>query len=96
MQWRNRMEISAKELAKLIGVTERSIHRAEQSRKLGTKIKLAMELFQSRLAHGEIDLPSALGAPPRRGRPPKEETLVVREPTNLLRFALARRTPDGS
>ena len=26
-----RMEVSAKELAKLIGVTERSIHRAEQT-----------------------------------------------------------------
>ena len=44
-------------------------------------MKLAMELLQSRLAHGEIDLPSALGAAPRRGRPPKQETLVVREPT---------------
>ena len=32
MQWRTRMAISAKELAKLIGVTERSVHRAEQNR----------------------------------------------------------------
>ena len=79
--WRIRMAVSAKELAKLIGVTERSIHRAEQSTKIGTKVKLAMELLQSRLAHGEIDLPSALGAAPRRGRPRKEETLGVREPT---------------
>src|SRR5271167_4542223 len=79
--WRIRMAISAKELAKLIGVTERSIHRAEQSPKIGIKVKLAMELFQSRLAHGEIDIHSALGAAPRRGRPPKEETLVVREST---------------
>ena len=78
--WRKRMAVSAKELAKLIGVTERSIHRAEQSPKIGTKVKLAMELLESRLAHGEIDLPSALGAAPRRGRPPKEETLVLREP----------------
>jgi len=75
------MAVSAKELAKLIGVTERSIHRAERSPKIGTKVKLAMELLESRLAHGEIDLPSALGAAPRRGRPPKEETIVVREPT---------------
>src|SRR5271169_3169131 len=79
--WRIRMAVSARELAKLIGVTERSIHRAEQSPKIGTKVKLAMELLQSRLAHGEIDIPSALGAAPRRGRPPKQETLVVREPT---------------
>ena len=75
------MAVSAKELAKLIGVTERSIHRAEQSPKIGTKVKLAMELLQSRLAHGEIDIPSALGAAPRRGRPRKEESLGVREPT---------------
>ena len=77
--WRIRMEVSAKELSKLIGVTERSIHYAEKTGKLGSKVKLGMELLQSRMAHGEIDLPSALGAAPRRGRPRKEETLVVRE-----------------
>ena len=80
--WRIRMAVSAKKLAKLIGVTERSIHRAEQNPNIGSKVKLAMELLQSRMAHGEIDLPSALGAAPRRGRPPKEETPVVREPTS--------------
>ena len=79
--WRVRMEVSAKELAKLIGVTERSIHHAERTGKLGSKVKLGMELLQSRMAHGEIDIPSALGAAPRRGRPRKEETLLVREPT---------------
>jgi len=77
--WRKRMAVSAKELAKLIGVTERSIHRAEKSGKLGSKVKLGMELLQSRLAHGEIDLTTALGAAPRPGRPRKDETLVVRE-----------------
>ena len=81
LAWRKRMAVSAKELAKLIGVTERSIHRAEQSPKIGIKVKLAMELLESRLAHGEIDLPSALGAAPRRGRPPKEVTLAAQEPT---------------
>jgi DNA-binding XRE family transcriptional regulator len=79
--WRVRMEVSAKELAKLIGVTERSIHHAERTGKLGSKVKLGMELLQSRLAHGEIDIPSALGAATRRGRPRKEETSMVREPT---------------
>ena len=79
--WRVRMEVSAKELAKLIGVTERSIHHAEKTGKLGSKVKLGMELLQSRMAHGEIDIPSALGAAPRRGRPRKEETSMVREPT---------------
>lgn len=77
--WRTRMQISARELGKLIGVTVRSIHRAEQSAKLGTKVKLAMELLRSRLAHGEIDLSSSVGAPSRRGRPPKCEPMVVRE-----------------
>jgi DNA-binding XRE family transcriptional regulator len=79
--WRVRMEVSAKELAKLIGVTERSIHHAERTGKLGSKVKLGMELLQSRMAHGEIDIPSALGAAPRRGRPRKEEISMVREPT---------------
>lgn len=79
--WRVRMEVSAKELAKLIGVTERSIHHAERTGKLGSKVKLGMELLQSRMAHGEIDIPSALGAAPRRGRPRKKETSMVREPT---------------
>jgi DNA-binding XRE family transcriptional regulator len=78
-QWRIRMTISARQLAKLIGVTERSIHRAEKTGRLGTKITLAMELFLSRLAHGEIDLPSSLEAPSRRGRPPKYEPMVVSE-----------------
>jgi DNA-binding XRE family transcriptional regulator len=77
--WRTRMAISAKELGKLIGVTERSVHRAEKSAKLGLKVQLAMELLQSRLEHGEIDLPSCLGEPLRRGRPPKADPLVVRE-----------------
>jgi DNA-binding XRE family transcriptional regulator len=31
-QWRTRMAISARQLGKLIGVTERSIHRAEKDR----------------------------------------------------------------
>jgi transcriptional regulator with XRE-family HTH domain len=78
-QWRTRMAISARQLGKLIGVTERSIHRAEKTGRLGTKITLAMELFLSRLAHGEIDLPSSLEAPLRRGRPRKVEPMVVSE-----------------
>ena len=77
--WRIRMSISAKELGKLVGVTERSVHRAEKSEKLGMKVQLAMELLQSRLEHGEIDLPSCVGEPLRRGRPPKDNPLVVRE-----------------
>ena len=75
------MAISARQLAKLIGVVERSIHRAEQTGNLGVKIALAMELLLTRLQHGEIDLPSSLDAPPRMGRPPKtQRSLVVEEP----------------
>ena len=81
--WRTRMAISAKELGQLIGMTERSVHRAEKGGNLGTKIKLALELLQSRLEHGEIDLPSSLGEPSRRGRPPKEASLAVREEPSL-------------
>ena len=77
--WRIQMAISARELGKLIGVTERTIHRAEQSGTLGGKLKLGIELLQSRLAHGEITLPPALRAAARRGRPPKDKPLVVRE-----------------
>ena|SRR5271166_1045883 len=78
--WRTRMTISARQLAKLIGVAERSIHRAEKTGNLGVKITLGMELLLSRLQHGEIDLPSSLEAPSRRGRPPvKKRTLVVNE-----------------
>ncbi len=74
------MTISARQLAKLIGVAERSIHRAEQTGNLGVKITLAMELLLTRLQHGEIDLPSSLDAPPRVGRPPSvKRSLVVEE-----------------
>jgi transcriptional regulator with XRE-family HTH domain len=77
--WRTRMAISAKDLGKLTGVTERSVHRAEKSVKLGPKVQLALELLRSRLEHGEVDLPSSLEEPSRRGRPPKDNLLVVRE-----------------
>ena len=74
------MSISARQLAKLIGVAERSIHRAEQTGNLGVKITLAMELLLTRLQHGEIDLPSSLDAAPRIGRPPSvKRSLVVEE-----------------
>src|ERR1700730_16199429 len=86
LAWRTRMAISARQLAKLIGVTERSVHRAEQTGNLGTKIAQGMELLLVRLRHGEIDRPSALGAAPARGRPPaRQRTLVVSEdsPANV-------------
>ena len=79
MRGAKRMVFQQKNLPSLLDVTERSIHRGERRPKIGTKLKLAMELLESRLKHGEIDIPSALGAAPRRGRPPKEETSVVRE-----------------
>jgi DNA-binding XRE family transcriptional regulator len=55
LAWRTRMAISARQLAKLIGVAERSIHRAEQTGNLGVKISLAMELLLTRLQHGEME-----------------------------------------
>jgi transcriptional regulator with XRE-family HTH domain len=80
--WRLRIAITARQLAELIGVTERTVHRAEESGTLGVKLTLSMELLLTRLQHGEIDLPSSLGPTSRRGRPPsKERTLVVGEST---------------
>src|ERR1700730_12350168 len=80
--WRLRMAITARQLGELIGVTERTIHRAEERGHLGVKLTLSMEVLLSRLSHGEIDLPSSPGATSRRGRPPsKERTLVVSEST---------------
>src|SRR5260370_35541017 len=79
LAWRTRMAISARQLAKLIDVAERSIHRAEQTGNLGVKITLAMELLLTRLQHGEIDLPSSLDAPPRVGRPPSVKRSLVGE-----------------
>jgi hypothetical protein len=66
-------------IGKLIGVVERSIHRAEQTGNLGVKITLAMELLLTRLRHGEIDLPSSLEAAPRICRPPKVKRSLVLE-----------------
>ncbi len=57
--WREVMMISAKELSKLIWVAERTIHRIEKSGIMGGKLKLALELFRSRLEHGETSLPFA-------------------------------------
>jgi DNA-binding XRE family transcriptional regulator len=67
-QWRTRMAISARQLGKLIGVTERSIHRAEKTGILGSKITLVMELFLSRLSgHG-------VGPGPLDRRDPRHRT----------------------
>jgi transcriptional regulator with XRE-family HTH domain len=57
-EWRTSMGLSAKRLGELIGITQRSINRAEKSAKLGVQMKLAIELLRSRLAYGEIDLQS--------------------------------------
>ena len=77
------MAISAKELAKLIGVTERTIHRAEKSGIMGAKLKLALELLQSRLEHGEITFPTALEAHPERKRSSEKSTEAVREEPSI-------------
>ena len=55
-RWRFERGLSAKRLAQLIEVTERSIHRAERGGKIGARIKLAMELLEARIASGEITI----------------------------------------
>jgi DNA-binding XRE family transcriptional regulator len=81
--WRDVNAISAKELAKLIGVTERTVHRAEKSGKIGGKLKLALELLQSRLDLGEINLPAAPKADPEPTALPGEPTESVREEPSI-------------
>jgi transcriptional regulator with XRE-family HTH domain len=78
--WRRAHGLSAKELSALIGVTERSIHRAERSPKIGARIKLAMKLLEARISHGEITLQGTIEAVPRAEIPEKGRSTIVMEP----------------
>jgi transcriptional regulator with XRE-family HTH domain len=78
-KWRVERGLTAKRLAELIEVTERSIHRAERSGKIGARVKLAMKLLEARIGSGEISLSreNQVLEPVRRK---KRGDLVVREP----------------
>src|SRR6516165_11773601 len=76
--WRLQRGLSAKRLAELIDVTERSIHRAERAVRLGARIKVAMQLLQARIASGETTLPREKLVL-ERGRTRKDRSLAVRE-----------------
>jgi transcriptional regulator with XRE-family HTH domain len=81
-RWRVERGLTAKRLAELIEVTERSIHRAERGGRLGARIKLGMRLLEARIASGEITL-SGEKQVVVRGRPRKERSLVVREEPHI-------------
>jgi transcriptional regulator with XRE-family HTH domain len=93
--WRLQNGLSAKALAALIGVTERSIHRAERSAHLGSKVKLAMELLQTRIFHGEITLPPSTGADRRIYTPEEQPSSVVMETSNSYGNSWHGRLPTG-
>ena len=79
-RWRLERGLSAKRLAELTEVTERSIHRAERGRKVGARIKVAMKLLESRIASGEVVIIGEKRVLERMRRA-KGHDLVLREPT---------------
>ena len=79
-RWRLERGLSAKRLAELVEVTERSIHRAERGRKVGARIRVAMKLLESRIASGEVIIIGEKRVLERMRRS-KGHDLVLREPT---------------
>jgi transcriptional regulator with XRE-family HTH domain len=79
-RWRLERGLSAKRLAELVEVTERSIHRAERGRKIGARIKVAMKLLESRIASGEVVIIGEKRVLERMRRS-KGHDLILREPT---------------
>jgi transcriptional regulator with XRE-family HTH domain len=79
-RWRLERGLSAKRLAELIEVTERSIHRAERGGKIGARIRVAMSLLEKRIASGEITVLAEKRVLERLRRS-KDHDLLVREPT---------------
>ena len=79
-RWRLERGLSAKRLAELVEVTERSIHRAERGRKVGARIKVAMKLLESRIASGEVVIIGEKRVLERMRRS-KGHDLVLREST---------------
>jgi transcriptional regulator with XRE-family HTH domain len=78
--WRLERGLSAKRLAELVEVTERSIHRAERGRKVGARIRVAMKLLESRIASGEVVIIGEKRVLERMRRS-KDPDLILREPT---------------
>jgi transcriptional regulator with XRE-family HTH domain len=79
-RWRLERGLSAKRLAELVEVTERSIHRAERGRKVGARIKVAMKLLESRIASGEVVIIGEKRVLERMRRSQGHD-LILREPT---------------
>jgi len=79
-RWRLERGLSAKRLAELTEVTERSIHRAERGRKIGARIRVAMKLLESRIASGEVVIIGEKRVLERMRRSQGHD-LILREPT---------------
>ena len=78
-KWRVDRGLTAKKLSELLGVTVRSIHRAEQSERIGARIKVAMKLLENRIAYGEITLPVEKPAL-EKAKTREDEDFMLREP----------------
>ena len=78
-KWRVDRGLTAKKLSELLGVTVRSIHRAEQSERIGARIKVAMKLLEARIAYGEITLPGEKPAL-EKAKTREDEDFMLREP----------------
>jgi transcriptional regulator with XRE-family HTH domain len=78
-KWRVDRGLTAKKLSELLGVTVRSIHRAEQSERIGARIKVAMKLLENRIAYGEITLPGEKPAL-EKAKTREDEDFMLREP----------------
>ena len=78
-KWRVDRGLTAKKLSELLGVTVRSIHRAEQSERIGARIKVAMKLLEARIAYGEISLPGEKAAL-EKAKTREDEDFMLREP----------------
>ena len=76
--WRVAQSLTAKRVGQLIELTERTVHRAERSGRLGARIRLGLKLLETRITSGEIVLSPEKRVVERVRRRPGD-ILVVRE-----------------
>ena len=81
-EWRVAERLTAKRVGQLLGVTERTIHRAERRGQLGAGIRLGLKLLETRIASGEVVLaPEKLVVERiRRGR---DRSSILKEPGSV-------------
>jgi len=80
-EWRVAEGLTAKRVGQLIGLTERTVHRAERGGRLGARIRLGLELLETRIASGNVVLtPEKLVV--ERIRRTRHRSMVVKEPSS--------------